>query len=108
MFKFNFDDALDVVAVHLVGGILGSLLVGVFAVHAINPATLDGLFYGGGFTQLGRQLVAVLIAFAYSFVVSWVLARVLDATMGLRVSEMDERRGVDLALHEEQSYVLAE
>ena len=107
-FKFNFDDALDVVAIHLVGGILGSLLVGLFAVSAINVATADGLFYGGGTTQLVRQAYAVVIAFVYSFGVSWVLAKVLQATMGLRVSEVDERRGIDLALHEEQSYVLAE
>ena len=107
-FRLNFDDALDVVAVHLVGGIVGSLLIGLFAEAAINPASRDGLLYGGGLTQLGRQAAAVAIALVYSFVVSYVLARILDATMGLRVSEADERRGLDLALHEEQSYVLAE
>ena len=107
-FKFNFDDALDVVAVHLVGGILGSLLVGVFAINAINSVTADGLLYGGGMTQLIAQFKAVVVAFAYSFIVSWVLAKVLHATMGLRVTEVEERRGIDLALHEEQSYVLAE
>ncbi len=107
-FKFNFDDALDVVAVHLVGGILGSLLVGVFAINAINSVTADGLLYGGGMTQLIAQFKAVVVAFAYSFIVSWVLAKVLHATMGLRVTEVEERRGIDLALHEEQSYVLSE
>ncbi|RLT36163.1 MAG: ammonium transporter [Chloroflexi bacterium] len=107
-FKFNFDDALDVVAVHLVGGVLGSLLVGVFALNEINAATENGLLYGGGMTQLIRQASAVIVVFVYSFGVSWVLARVLHAIMGLRVSEVDERRGIDLSLHEEQSYVLAE
>ncbi|MEI8257457.1 MAG: ammonium transporter, partial [Deltaproteobacteria bacterium] len=107
-FKFNFDDALDVVAVLRVGGILGALLVGGFALNANNPSTENGLLYGGGTTQLTRQAIAVIVAFVYSFVVSWVLARVLHAIMGLRVSEVDERRGIDLALHEEQSYVLAE
>ena len=107
-FKFNFDDALDVVAVHLVGGILGSLLVGVFAINAINSVTADGLLYGGGMTQLIAQFKAVVVAFAYSFIVSWVLAKVLHATTGLRVTEVEERRGIDLALHEEQSYVLSE
>jgi Amt family ammonium transporter len=107
-FQFNFDDALDVVAVHLVGGIIGSLLVGLFADAAINPASKDGLFYGGGLEQLGRQAAAVGIALVFSFVVSYILARILDATIGLRVSEQDELRGLDLTLHEEQSYVLAE
>jgi Amt family ammonium transporter len=107
-FMLNFDDALDVIAVHLVGGILGSLLVGVFAESAINPATKDGLLFGGGVTQLVAQAVAVVIAFVFSFVVSFILAKLLDATMGLRVSEGDELRGLDLTLHEEQSYVLAD
>jgi Amt family ammonium transporter len=107
-FAFNFDDALDVVAVHLVGGILGSLLVGLFADAELNPLSRDGLFFGGGVDLLGRQAAAVGIALVYSFVVTYVLGRILDAVMGLRVSEQDERRGLDLALHEEQSYVLAE
>ncbi len=107
-FKANFDDALDVVAVHLVGGILGSLMVGLFADSELNPLTADGLFFGGGVEQLGRQAIAVVIAFGYSFVLTYVLARILDATMGLRAAEADERRGLDLALHEEQSYVFSE
>jgi len=107
-FTFNFDAALDVIAVHLVGGVLGSLLVGFLADAEINAASKDGLFYGGGLEQLGRQAAAVAIALVYSFVVTYVLARILDATMGLRVEEQDERRGLDLALHEEQSYVLAD
>jgi Amt family ammonium transporter len=107
-FKANFDDALDVVAVHLVGGILGSLMVGLFADSELNPLTGDGLFFGGGVEQLGRQAIAVVIAFGYSFVLTYVLARILDATMGLRAAEADERRGLDLALHEEQSYVFSE
>jgi len=107
-FKANFDDALDVIAVHLVGGILGSLMVGLFADAEINPLSADGLFYGGGATQLVRQAIAVGIAIVYSFAVSWILAKVIDVTIGLRVSEPDERRGIDLSLHEEQSYVMAE
>ena len=107
-FAFNFDDALDVIAVHLVGGILGSLLVGVFAQSSVNELTRDGLLFGGGVALLIDQLVAVLVALVFSFVVSFVLAKVLDATMGLRVTESEEQRGLDLVLHEEQSYVLAE
>jgi Amt family ammonium transporter len=114
-FKANFDDALDVVAVHLVGGILGSLAVGLFADTSLFQGGSgleawfkDGLFLGGGVEQLGRQALAVVIAGAYSFVVSYVLALAVNATMGLRAPEADERRGLDLALHEEQSYVFAE
>ena len=107
-FQFNFDDALDVIAVHLVGGIFGSLAVGLFAQSSINTLTADGLFYGGGMGQLINQAIAVVVAFVFSFVVSWVLAKVVDATMGLRVTEAEERHGLDLALHEEQSYVIGE
>ena len=107
-FMLNFDDALDVIAVHLVGGILGSLMIGLFAESEINGATKDGLFFGGGVEQLWRQAAAVGIAIAYSFVVTYILGRILDVVIGLRVDEQDERRGLDLSLHEEQSYVLAE
>ena len=104
-FRFNFDDSLDVVAVHLVGGIVGALLLGLFAEAAIGGT--DGLFFGA-WGQLIRQAGAILIALGYSFGVSYLLAVILDRTIGLRVSEEDERRGLDLSLHEEQSWVLAE
>jgi Amt family ammonium transporter len=83
-------------------------MVGLFAESAINSFTLDGLFYGGGATQLVRQAIAVAIAAGYSFVVTFIIAKLLDMTMGLRVSEEEERRGLDLSLHEEQSYVMSE
>ena len=98
-FAFNFDDALDVVAVHLVGGILGSLLTGVFSESRINSAVLDGLFFGGGFTQLIRQTIAVVVAFGFSFIVSFVLLKLVDAVIGLRITEAEERRGLDISLH---------
>ena len=107
-FAFNLDDALDVVAVHLVGGILGSLLTGVFSESRINSAVADGLVFGGGLTQLIRQTIAVAIAFAFSFIVSFILLKLIDAVIGLRASEADERRGIDVSLHEEQAYVLTE
>ena len=107
-FAFNFDDALDVIAVHLVGGILGSLLTGVFSESRINPAVADGLLFGGGLTQLIRQAIAVAIAFAFSFIVSFILLKAIDLVIGLRVSEAEERRGLDISLHEEQSYALTE
>jgi Amt family ammonium transporter len=100
-FRFNFDDSLDVIAVHLVGGILGALLLGILADEAIGGVA-------GGAEQLGRQAISVVVAFAYSFVLSYALARILDATMGIRVNEEQERRGLDLTLHDEQGYVLAE
>jgi Amt family ammonium transporter len=104
-FRFNFDDSLDVVAVHLVGGIIGALLVGVFADAAING--VDGLLFGEPM-QFVRQAVSVVVAMAYSFAVSYALALALKATIGLRVSEQEERSGLDLALHEEQGYVFAD
>ena len=100
-FKFNFDDSLDVVAVHLVGGIIGALLLGLLAEEAIGGVQ-------GSVEQLGRQALSVVIAFAYSFVVTYVLAKVLDMAMGIRVTEEEERRGLDVTLHDEQSYVFAE
>jgi Amt family ammonium transporter len=100
-FRFNFDDSLDVVAVHLVGGIIGSLLVGVLA-----DVDIGGV--AGSVEQLGRQAAAVGIAIGYSFVVSYVLLRIIKATIGIRVSEEEERQGLDLALHDEQAYVLSE
>ena len=104
-FRFNFDDSLDVVAVHLVGGIVGALLLGLFAEELIGG--VDGLIFGNAL-QFLQQLAAVAIAFGYSFGVTYVLVFILDRTMGIRVSEEEERQGLDLALHDEQSWVLAE
>ncbi len=104
-FQFNFDDSLDVVAVHLVGGIIGALLLGFLAEDRIGG--VDGLFFGNA-RQLWNQFASVIIAIAYSGVVSYLLARAIDATIGLRVTEEEERQGLDLALHEEQGYVLAD
>ena len=103
--RFNFDDSLDVVAVHLSGGIVGALLLGLFAEKAIGE--VDGLFFGNPL-QLLQQLAAVGIAFGYSFVLSYAIAYILNRTMGIRVSEEEERQGLDLTLHDEQSWVLAE
>jgi len=104
-FRFKFDDSLDVVAVHLVGGVVGALLLGLLAESAVGG--VDGLFFGEP-EQFLRQLASVGIAFGYSFGVSYILAVALDRTMGIRVSESEERTGLDLSLHDEQSYLLAE
>jgi ammonium transporter len=87
---FRFDDALDVVAVHFVGGVLGSLLVGFFGEEAINSIGADGVFLGGGFDLLGDQAVALIVVIAFSFVVTWLIAMAIDKTIGLRVDRADE------------------
>ena len=107
-YKFGYDDSLDVVGVHLVGGITGTLLIGFFATHhqgAWYPTgASDGLLYGGGFKQLGAQAVAALIAVTYSFVVTILIGLAIKKTMGLRTSEEVEVSGIDLAIHGETAY----
>lgn len=102
-YRFGYDDSLDVVGVHLVGGILGSLLVGFFATGGVQ-SDAKGLFYGGGLEQLGKQAVGVFAVLAYSLVVSALLALVLDRTIGMRVSEDDEVSGIDQVEHAETAY----
>ena len=94
--------ALDVVGVHLVGGILGALLIGFFGTKLTNG--VNGLFYKGGWTLMGHQVVAVAAVVTYSFVVTYILAQILDKTMGIRISEEDEVAGLDLAIHAETAY----
>jgi Amt family ammonium transporter len=103
-FRFGYDDALDVVGVHLVGGIVGSLLLGLFADKAVNALGADGLFFGGGASLLGKQLLAVVATLVWSFVLSLVLAKVIDATVGLRVTPDQEAEGLDLTQHSETAY----
>ncbi|QNS03873.1 ammonium transporter [Streptomyces xanthii] len=102
-YKFGYDDSLDVVGVHLVGGILGSVLIGFFATGG-GQSTAKGLFYGGGLDQLWKQLAGVGGVLAYSLVVSAILAFALDKTIGMRVSEDDEVAGIDQAEHAETAY----
>jgi Amt family ammonium transporter len=102
---FGFDDSLDVIAVHLVGGLVGALLLGLFADSAINPAVVnEGLFLGGGADLLADQALASVVTLAYSFVVSLVIAKVIDLALGLRVSEEEEDTGLDLSQHAEVAY----
>ncbi len=102
-YRFGYDDSLDVVGVHLVGGVAGSLLVGLFATGGVQ-SDAKGLFYGGGLDQLGKQAVGVVSVLLYSFVVSFLLAKVIDVLMGFRVSEDEEVAGVDQAAHAETAY----
>ncbi|WP_247827514.1 ammonium transporter [Arthrobacter antioxidans] len=106
-FRLGFDDSLDVVGVHLVGGILGTLLIGLFATPDA-PNGASGLFYGGGFELLGIQALATVAVLAYSFAVTWVIAQILQRTIGLRIEEADELRGIDLAAHSEFAYLTDE
>jgi Amt family ammonium transporter len=102
---FGFDDSLDVVAIHLVGGLVGSLLLGFFADAAINPAVVnEGVFLGGGGSLLWDQIVASVVTLAYSFVVSVAIGLAIDATMGLRVDDTAEDEGLDLSQHAEVAY----
>ncbi|MEU3662029.1 ammonium transporter [Streptomyces sp. NPDC032940] len=102
-YRFGYDDSLDVVGVHLVGGIAGSLLVGLFA-SGKGQSDVQGLFYGGGLDQFWKQCAGVFAVLAYSLVVSAVLAFALDRTIGMRVPEDDEVRGIDQAEHAETAY----
>jgi Amt family ammonium transporter len=105
-FKFGYDDSLDVIAVHLVGGIIGSVLLGLFADASVNAAGKDGVFYGGGWGLFGEQVLAVVVVGVFSFVVSGIIGLVLKAAMpkGIRVSEDDEEVGLDLTQHSETAY----
>ena len=102
--KFGFDDSLDVIAVHLIGGLAGSLLLGLFADTAINSLGADGLFFGGGSSLLGKQALASVATFAFSFIVTYVVAKILDATIGIRVTPENELIGLDQSQHAETAY----
>ncbi len=101
--KFRYDDSLDVVGVHGVGGTWGALATGLFASRAVNAAGADGLFFGNP-SLLGVQALSVAVAWVYSFIVTLILVTVLDKTLGLRVSEDHEVNGLDLSQHGETGY----
>jgi len=103
--KLGYDDSLDVVGVHCIGGLWGALATGLFASKLVNPAGGDGLFFGNP-GQLLTQLIAVVATLAYSFIISYILFKILDATMGLRVATEDEVAGLDLTEHQETGYSL--
>ena len=103
-YRFGFDDALDVVGVHLVGGIVGCLSIGFFGSKAVNSVGIDGLFYGGGWTLLGKQALGVALVAGYSFFVTLVLGFIIEKTIGFRVRVEDEQAGVDLSEHAESAY----
>jgi Amt family ammonium transporter len=107
-FRFSYDDSLDVVGVHMVGGIVGALLIGLVAQKVINSGGADGLFAGGGLALLGKQAVAVVTSMVFSFGGSWLLLKLVNATVGLRVTAEDEIEGLDLSQHAEAGYAFSE
>lgn len=100
-FKFGFDDSLDVVAVHLVGGIVGTIMIGFVGVDV-------GLFDGGGTEQLVKQVIGVGAVFAYSFIATMIIGKIVDLTIGFRIPQDQEVAGIDLAIHAERAYELSD
>ncbi|MFC4945364.1 ammonium transporter [Pseudonocardia sp. GCM10023141] len=103
-FRLGFDDSLDVVGVHLVGGLVGTLLIGFFGTVSVNSLGADGLFYGGGLAQLGKQAVAAFTVLGYSFVVTTILALIIKYTIGFRIKDEAEVVGIDENEHAETAY----
>jgi Amt family ammonium transporter len=101
----GYDDSLDAFGVHGIGGIWGAIATGIFATKAVNPAGADGLLYGNP-VLLWIQIKAVAVTIVWSFVLGFVLLKVVQAFMGLRVSEHEERVGLDLTLHREAAYTV--
>ncbi|MFA5118548.1 MAG: ammonium transporter [Candidatus Omnitrophota bacterium] len=105
--KFGYDDSLDAFGVHCVGGIWGALATGLFASKAVNPAGADGLFFGNP-KQFLIQLFAVLVTVVYAFVVTFVIYKLVDLFVGVRVTEKEEMMGLDLTQHRERAYTVLE
>ena len=106
-YKLKYDDSLDVVGVHLVGGLVGTLLIGFLATEAA-PAGVNGLFYGGGADQLGKQAIGAFAVLGYSLVLTFIIGALIKYTIGFRVSEDVEVSGVDLEEHAESAYELGD
>jgi Amt family ammonium transporter len=100
-FKFGYDDSLDVVAVHLVGGIVGTIMIGFVGVEV-------GLFNGGGTDQLVKQAIGAGAVLAYSFIATLIIGKIIDLTIGFRISGDQETAGIDVAVHAERAYELTD
>ena len=101
--RLGYDDSLDVVGIHCLGGTWGALATGLFASTAINPGAANGLFFGNP-GQLGIQFISVIVTMVYAFVMTCIILKVIDLIMGLRMTEEDEIRGMDISLHNEAGY----
>ncbi len=106
-YRFGFDDSLDVVGIHLVGGVVGGVLLGFMADASAVPGGdfVNGVFFGGGIL-VWNQILSIVVVMAFSFVATFVIAKVLDSTIGLRVSESTEMTGLDVSDHGEAAYVM--
>jgi Amt family ammonium transporter len=100
-FKLGIDDSLDVVGIHLVGGLVGTLFIGFFAADV-------GLIFSGSFDQLGKQAIAAFTVLIFSFVASWLIGTAIEKTIGFRVKNEDELAGIDSVVHGEEGYALEE
>ena len=105
--KLGYDDSLDAFGVHGVGGILGTLATGLFASKAVNPAGADGLFYGNP-KQFMIQLIAVAVTALYSFAASYIIYKVVNLIIKVRVDQKEEIIGLDLTQHHENAYTILE
>ncbi len=103
-YKLGFDDSLDVVGVHLVGGLWGCISIGFFGTHVVNSVGVDGLLYGGGAGLLGKQAFGALFVLAYSFIATLIIGLIINKTIGFRVTRDAELEGIDLNEHAESAY----
>ncbi|MEI9907239.1 MAG: ammonium transporter [Actinomycetota bacterium] len=106
-YKLGFDDSLDVVGVHLIGGLWGCISIGFFGTHMVNSLGLDGIFYGGGTTLLGKQAFGALLVLAYSFVATLIIGYAIEKTIGFRITRDAEVEGIDQNEHAETAYETA-
>lgn len=104
--RLGYDDSLDVAGVHMVGGVVGTLAIGVLGTRIVNAAGADGLLYGGGAALLGRQAFAVVVVLGYTFAATWVIGTALDRWLGFRIARDAELEGIDLVEHAESAYEL--
>ncbi|MFB9675697.1 ammonium transporter [Streptosporangium vulgare] len=105
-YKLNYDDSLDVVGVHLVGGVIGAVSLGFIAAYPFLEQQSAGLLYGGGVKQLGLQVLGPVAVGAYSFIITWIIAKIIDKTVGFRIGAEEEVTGVDITSHAETGYDL--
>ena len=103
-YKFNYDDSLDVVGVHGIGGFVGMIAIGLLATKSVNALGANGLFVSHSPSLLGKQFIAALSAAAYSFTVTWIIATVIQKTIGFRVHRDVELEGLDTTIHAESAY----
>jgi Amt family ammonium transporter len=103
-YKFGYDDSLDVVGVHGMGGLIGMLFIGLAATVTANAAGTDGLFFKGGTDLLQSQVIAIVAVATFSFCATWLIATVISKTIGFRAFRDDELNGLDTTYHAESAY----